>query len=210
MKSLPPKLVRMVLERVSVQPRDILEARLVNRAWSQIASEHLNAGGTMQIVIKRLGVNFTSILWRDYSAALLCRLVDNSQFRVMNLDVTELELRVIIPHLTTFFASDLLLVLLFLRQLLLLRDLHVVFIASDGVDGHPSRSLIYESLASKARHSISRIFSCHDTLELFLLQLSDLKDFNLQNSTFKTWESTASQCRAISSPFILTPRRRCL
>ncbi|KAI8059017.1 hypothetical protein BC940DRAFT_324137 [Gongronella butleri] len=227
MDTLPPELLRMVLKRVWA--RDMLEGRLVNRAWAQIASEvvsdnfmvdfsrlrpmvqHVNAGGTMQLVIKKLSVAFPSSLWRDHSAAereavmtekfvllndlfpfldhvsdlklvvdapasngipahdspffdnryfsRLCQLVRSPQLRVMDLDATAVELRMITPHLSTSLQgisiesvmdrSDLHLVILFLRHLPLLCDLHVAYIASDRVDNQPLRSFIYGSLVNE-------------------------------------------------------------
>ncbi|KAI8059016.1 hypothetical protein BC940DRAFT_352165 [Gongronella butleri] len=232
MDTLPPELLRIVLKRLWAH--DMLEARLVNRAWSQIASEvasdsvmvdfsrlrpmvqHVNAGGTMQLVIKKLSVAFPSSLWRDHSAAereavmtekfvllnylfpflghlsglhlfvdapasngipahdspffdnryfaSLCQLVRSPQLRVMDLDVTAVELRMITPHLSTSLQeisiesvmdrSDLQLVVLFLRHLPLLRDLRIAFIASDRVDNQPLRSFIYGSLGNE-RQSVS-------------------------------------------------------
>ncbi|KAI8067113.1 hypothetical protein BC940DRAFT_333695 [Gongronella butleri] len=84
MNSLPPELVRMVLEHVATS--DMLEARLVSRFWSQVATEvasdhivfdldrlqsmvqYLNAGNSMQLVIKMLEVTIILFDTSDISA----------------------------------------------------------------------------------------------------------------------------------------------
>ncbi|KAI8075152.1 hypothetical protein BC940DRAFT_363192 [Gongronella butleri] len=118
MNSLPFELVSMVLERV--QTRDMLEARLVSRVWCQIASkvasdniifrfdrlqpmiQHLNAGGTMQLAIKRLLVYLTDDdVWENRVCEIL-DFVNHLLPYLENVHDLELELETVF---NVFFAE---------------------------------------------------------------------------------------------------------